>query len=101
MSLQATATPLVHEEMDIVKSPLIALMKDDVKEVTEEYSGSAVSRITFQMDKTCFLFWSPKAWLLGLCSLLHSDSTETDNYVFVQKCVHSATKSIWQWYQNL
>lgn len=34
MSLQATATPLMHEEMDIVKSPLIALMKDDVKEVT-------------------------------------------------------------------
>lgn len=56
MSLQATATPLMHEEMDIVKSPLIALMKDDVKEVTEEYSRSAVSRITIQMDKTCFFF---------------------------------------------
>lgn len=96
MSLQATATPLMHEEMDIVKSPLIALMIDDVKEVTEDYSGSAVSRITIQMDKSCFfvLFWSPKAWLLGLCSLLHSDSTETDNHVFVQKCVHSATKSL-------
>lgn len=53
MSLQATATPLMHEEMDIVKSPLIALMKDDVKEVTEDYSGSAVSRITIQMDKSC------------------------------------------------
>lgn len=56
MSLQATATPLMHEEMDIVKSPLIALMKDDVKEVTEDYSGSVVSRITIQMDKSCCFF---------------------------------------------
>lgn len=60
MSLQATATPLMHEEMDIVKSPLIALMKDDVKEVTEDYSGSAVSRITIQMDKSyCFFVLEP------------------------------------------
>lgn len=56
MSLQATATPLMHEEMDIVKSPLIALMIDDVKEVTEDYSGSAVSRITIQMDNSCCFF---------------------------------------------
>lgn len=46
----------MHEEMDIVKSPLIALMKDDVKEVTEDYSGSAVSRITIQMDNSCCFF---------------------------------------------
>lgn len=40
--------------MDIVKSPLITLMEGQVKEVTEQYSGSAVNRITFQMDKDCF-----------------------------------------------
>lgn len=53
VSCQAALASPVHEEMDIVKSPLITLM-DQVKEVTKQYSGSAVYRITFQMDKDFF-----------------------------------------------
>lgn len=86
MSLQATAAPLVHEEMDIVKSPLTALMKDEVKEVTKQYSDSAVSRVTFQMDRTCFCLGA----LRHGCWACAVPYTQTDNHVFAHEGVSSA-----------
>lgn len=54
MSCCAALDLLVREEMDIVKSPLITLMEGQVKEVTKQYSRSAVNKIKFQMDMDCF-----------------------------------------------